>query len=44
MGKEIEIAKEDVKMFKLNSTKISDETISQMNQLRSEMLKETSSI
>lgn len=31
MGKEIEISKEDVRIFKLNSTKISDETISQLN-------------
>jgi len=28
MGQEIEIAKEDVRMFKNNATKISDETIS----------------
>ncbi len=44
MGQEIEISKQDVKMFKLNVTKISDETISQMNAMRSEMLKETSNL
>lgn len=44
MGEQIQINKEDVKMFKLNTTKIIDETIFQVNSLRAEVMKEDSNI